>query len=118
MSEQQSRRNFFKVLGLTGVATAAGSSLFGALSDSPEVLKLNTQQKDFMLDYGKWMDEFIDVIRIQKSEPANMENQKKMIALTEQAEIWKPLLSEYMNDRNFALIYHASIQNMRDEIEG
>ena len=118
MSEQQSRRNFLKALGLTGVATLAGGSLFTALAESPEVLKLNPQQKEFMLENGKWMDDFIEVIRIQKSEPANMDNQKKMIALAEQAEVWKPQLTEYMNDRNFALIYHASIQSLRDEIEG
>jgi len=45
-----------------------------------------------------------------------MENHKKMIALTEQSEKMQPKLNEYMQDKNFALIYNASIERMRKEI--
>ncbi len=91
-----------------------GSKDFKNVTD--EIKKLNPVQQEFMIKYGKWMDEFIEVIKIQKIEPGNSANKQKMIALTDMAEKMKPELSEYMKDANFALIYQASIARMRDEI--
>jgi len=39
-----------------------------------------------------------------------------MISLTEQAELFKPELAEFMKDENFAMIYKASIERMSKEI--
>ena len=69
-----------------------------------------------MIRYGKWMDEFIEVIRIKKTDPGNNENRRKMTALTEIAEKFKPELTEFMKDETFRLIYKASIERMSKEI--
>ncbi|MCX6296530.1 MAG: hypothetical protein NTX97_10780, partial [Bacteroidetes bacterium] len=61
-------------------------------------------------------DEFIEVIRIQKTDPDNLENHKKMIPLTEKAEKFIPELSEFMKDETFSLIFNASIERMSKEI--
>ncbi|MBL0098349.1 MAG: hypothetical protein IPP46_19010 [Bacteroidetes bacterium] len=66
--------------------------------------------------YGLWMDDFIEVIRIQKTDRNNEENNKKMIILTEEAEKIKPELAVHMKDETFSLIYIASVQRMSNEI--
>lgn len=117
MSEtQSSRKKFLQLLGLTAGAALVGKSALAAIANHEEILKLNPEQQTFMIGYGKWMDEFIEVIRIQKTEPDNMANHKRMIALTEQAEAMQPQLTEFMKDKTFALIYKTSIERMRKEI--
>ncbi|HKR05355.1 MAG TPA: twin-arginine translocation signal domain-containing protein [Bacteroidia bacterium] len=117
MSEtQSSRRNFLKVLGVTAGATVASTTTFAGLIDHTKIQKLNPEQKEFMLTYEKWMDEFIDAIRKKKAEPENLENHKKMAALAERAATWKPQLTEYMKDKTFALIYQEAIQRTKKEI--
>jgi len=117
MSEKETtRRKFLQFLGLTAGATMLSSDALASPVDEAEILKLNPEQQEFMISYGKWMDEFIDVIRIQKTDPANKENNLKMIALTERAEESRPQLTEYMKDDTFSLIYKASIERMSKEI--
>ena len=81
-----------------------------------DIRKLNPRQQEFMVNYGKWMDEFIDVIRIQKIDCGNSVNNKKMIVLTEPTKAFKPKLSEYLKDANFSMIYKVSIERMSKEI--
>ncbi len=114
--EENTRRKFLKMLGLSASATLVSTSALAAFTNKEDIKKLNPQQQEFMLRYGKWMDEFTDVIRIQKEMPDNKANQLRMIALTEKAEHFQPELNEFMKDRTFAMIYHASIERLKKEI--
>ncbi len=117
MSEQQSsRRKFLKILGLTGAATMVGPNALAGFNDHTEILKLNPEQQEFMIRYGKWMDEFLEVIRIKKKSPDHHKNNEKMIALTEKVQKMKPELTEFLKDETFSIIYMASIKRVRDEI--
>ena len=53
---------------------------------------------------SSWMDDYIEAILVQKKEPGNLENQKRMISLTKTAETWQPKLTEYMKDETFSII--------------
>ena len=118
MSEQQSsRRNFLKFLGLSASATLVSTSALASFIDKTEIRKLNPEQQEFIMRYGKWMDEFIEVIRLQKSDPNNIENHKKMITLTEKAEKFQPELTEFMQDETFALVYKISIERVSKDIK-
>ncbi len=86
--EKNSRRKFFKS-GIITAATAASAGAvlvstnsFSAFINQAEVCKLNPKQKEFMLRYGKWMDDFIDVIRKKQAEPENQEHQKVVMILS------------------------------------
>lgn len=117
MSEtQSSRRSFLKILGVSVGATVASTTVFAGLIDHSEIQKLNPEQREFMLTYGKWMDEFIDAIRTKKKDPGNIDNHKKMKELTERVAAWKPKLTEYMKDKTFALIYQDAIARTTKEI--
>ena len=113
MGKQSTRRNFLQFFGLTATASLLSK---GAWAGEAEIKRLNPRQQSFMIGYGSWMDEFIEVIRIKKKYPDNQENNKKMIALTTSAEKFKPELTEFMKDETFQLIYMASIQRMTKEI--
>lgn len=117
MSDQQStRRKFLQLIGLSAGATVVSSSVFAGSINNTEILKLNDEQQEFMLLYEKWMDEFIEVIKVQKQDANNLENQKRMTDLTEIAHEWQPTLIDYMKDEKFAVIYKVSIERMKKEI--
>ena len=113
---QASRRKFLQLLGLSAGATLVSTTGIAGFVDPETIHKLNPEQQEFMMRYGQWMDEFIEVIRVQKSEPGNTENNHKMIALTERAEAIQPELATYMKDDTFSMIYKASIERMSKEI--
>jgi hypothetical protein len=117
MSEKKSsRRKFLQVLGLTATATLISTSGYSIGFDRTEIQKLTSKQQEFMDRYEKWMLAFIEVVRIQKTEPNNVDNHKAMISLTEKAETFKPELDEYMQDGVFALIFRMSIEKLTKEI--
>ncbi len=117
MSEKQStRRNFLQFLGLSAGAAVVSTTALGSIVDATEIRKLNPKQQAFMIRYGKWMNEFMKVATIKKTDPGNIENNKKMATLAEAAEKFKPELSEFMQDETFRLIYNTSIERVTKEI--
>ena len=113
---QNSRRNFLRIVGLSAGTALISTSAFSSFIDKTEVLKLNPKQQEFMLRYGKWMDDFIDVIRKKKAEPGNQEHHKVTMTLSDQAATFKPELTEFLRDKNFELVYRAAIDRMSKEI--
>lgn len=117
MTDQDStRRKFLKILGITAGAGLVSTGALAKIIDHQAIHTLNPEQQEFMLRYGQWMDEFIEVIAIQKTFPDDVLNNKKMMELSDKAQEWQPKLTEYMKEESFALIYHASIDRMRKEI--
>jgi len=114
--EQSSRRKFIKLFGLSAGATLTSVSGMAAFIDQTEIRKLNPEQREFMIRYGKWMDEFTELIKIQKTDPNGLEINKRIIALTEKVEKLRPQLEAYMTDKTFALIYKESIKRVTAEI--
>ena len=118
--ENNSRRKVLR----SGILTAAtagavlvSTNSFSAFINQAEVRKLTPKHQEFMLRYGKWMDDFIHVIRRKQVEPGNQKHQKAIMILSEKAEGFKPELTEFLKDETFALIYHASIDKMSKEIK-
>lgn len=74
------------------------NNAFSAFINQAEVLRLNPKQQEFMLRYGKWMDDFIYVIRKKQADPGNQEHQKVVMILSQKAEGFKPELTEFLKD--------------------
>ncbi|OYU96230.1 MAG: hypothetical protein CFE21_07415 [Bacteroidetes bacterium B1(2017)] len=115
-NQETSRKNFIKLLTKSLGGAIADNPILNTLIGNEDVLRLNEVQQEFMVKYGIWMDENIHVIKQIKAEPNNMEWRKKMMALSEEAADMQETLTDFMKDRTFGLIYHASIQKMRAEI--
>jgi len=116
-SFESNRRNFLRKLGLTFGATLAATSMISAnILETNEGSSLTSEQQTFMNNYEKWMDEFVKVIRIQKVDPNDLENNKKIVQLSEQAKEWQRKLVEHMKDENFARYYMKATERVTLEI--
>lgn len=116
--EPTSRKKFLQMLCLAAGATIVSKSGLAKGFDPVEIRKLTPEQQKFMGEYEKWMDEFTKIVRVQKTAPEDMENHKRMIALTEQAEKFQLELDKHLQDATFAFIFRISIERMTNEIEG
>lgn len=58
-----------------------------------------------MAKYEKWLDEFHAMAKFQKKDAEHLENNKKLMALSEEAAKWQKQLIDYMKDDNFARYY-------------
>ena len=115
---ESTRRKFLRNLGLSiGAVMTASSAIKAGVTDQKENYVITSEQKKFMSRYENWMDEFIEVIRIQKKSPYHMENNKKLIKLTEIAKKWQPQLTKFMQDDNFARYFMIATERMTLEIE-
>jgi hypothetical protein len=63
------------------------------------------------------MDQFVDVIKARRSDPDNLELNKKLMSLSEQHEVWQKEVKGYMEDPNFAKHYMIVTERMTNEIE-
>ncbi len=115
---ESSRRGFMRKLGLTlGASLVVGSAEVNAtVIDKKEKFPLSAEQHKFMEQYETWMDEFIVVIRRQRTHPEDIANNKKIIDLSEQSKAWQQQLVNYMKDENFARYYMAASERMTKEI--
>ncbi|MBK6447054.1 MAG: hypothetical protein IPF81_17650 [Bacteroidetes bacterium] len=68
-----------------------------------------------MLRYGQWMDEFIEVIAIQKKRSRQYFEQPSDDASFDRKRM-ATQLTTFLKDEKFALIYRASIERMTNEI--
>src|SRR5674476_779505 len=107
---EDNRRWFLRRLGFTLGGTLTASSLISAnILETDKDMNISPEQKAFMDEYEKWMDEFIEVIRIQKVDQENYENNKNIVLLSERTKKWQFKLHEYMTDDNFARYYLSLI---------
>lgn len=109
----ENRRRFLTKLGLTlGVSLTGTVVLQGEEVATTKDMALSSDQQLFMSNYERWMDDFIKVIKVQKQEPMNLENNKKIVALSEEAKVFQQELMGYMKDENFARYYMIATERM------
>ena len=109
----ENRRRFLGKLGLTLGATVTGSNVMqGANNPEADKLMINPDQKAFMQNYEHWMDEFIEVNKVQKKEPNNLENNMKIVSLAEEAKQFQQQLIGYMQEENFARYFMVATERM------
>lgn len=115
---ESTRRKFIRKLGLSiGAAITVSSVLKAGVLDKKENIGITREQQKFMKEYEKWMDDFIEVIHIKKEFPYHIENNKRLIRLTEISKVWQTQLNGYMKDENFARYYMIATERMTHEID-
>ena len=113
----ENRRRFLTKLGMTLGVTLTGSTIVeGANAPSSGKMSITAGQNAFMQNYERWMDVFIEVIKIQKKEPMNLENNKRIVALSDEAKAFQSELTGYMKEDNFARYYMVATERMTLEI--
>jgi hypothetical protein len=113
---ESNRRDFLKKLGLIAGATALTavgvSGVAEIITENKEQFKLNEEQARFMVKYEKWLDEFHAMAKFQKKDTEHPENNKKLMALSEEAKSWQKELIEHMKDENFARYYMITTERV------
>jgi putative protein kinase ArgK-like GTPase of G3E family len=106
---ESTRRDFLKKLGLVVGATALTSTGFSQVTEiiqnKKEEFKLTAEQQKFMDKYEKWLEEFHEMAKFQKVDAEHLDNNKKLVALSNEAATWQKELIEHMKDDNFARHY-------------
>jgi len=115
---EQRRRDFLKKLGLIGGAAALTSvgGVVGSLIDSREEIVLTPEQIEFMDKYENWLEDFHDMANVQKVDPEHLENNKKLMALSEEAAKWQKDLVQHMKDENSARYYMIVTERVTNAI--
>jgi hypothetical protein len=114
------RRDFLKKLGLIASATVLTASgavkLTEIIEDKVEDIVLTKEQSAFLDKYEKWLEAFHDMAKFQKKDPDHLENNKKLMALSEEAKAWQKDLIEHMKDENFARYFMIRTEKITDTI--
>lgn len=114
---EEKRRDFLKKLGLTvGGIAFAGSAATAKIIEAKINFPLSTEEQLLIDKYEIWMDNFIEVIKIQRNDPDNLENNKRIMVLTDESHSWQPQLIKFMKDENFARHYMIISERMTKEI--
>lgn len=109
----ENRRRFLTRLGLTLGVTLTGTKVMqGENEATADALTISSAQKTFMQNYERWMDDFIEVIKVQKKDPENLQNNLKIVALSDEAKLFQTELMGYMKDENFARYYMVATERM------
>jgi len=118
--KETTRRDFLKRMGLiatTTAITATGiSQVSNLLTENKEEEALTPAQSEFMQKYKKWLSEFHDMAKFQKVDAAHPENNKKLVALSEEAKLWQDELMEHMKDENFSRHYMMVTEKVTNTI--
>lgn len=115
---ESTRRSFIKRLGLSlGATVVVGKGLEASIKENNVNFPISEEQEEFLKMYEDWMDEFIEVIKGRKTDPENLELNKKMVELSDQAEKWQEKLTKYMEDDDFARKYMIISERMTHEID-
>jgi hypothetical protein len=117
---ESKRRDFLKKLGLIASATVLTASgavkLTEIIEDKTEDIVLTKEQAAFVEKYEKWLEAFHDMAKFQKKDPDHLENNKKLMALSEDAKAWQKELIEHMTDENFARYFMIRTEKITDTI--
>lgn len=114
---EESRRTFLTKLGLTlGTTIVASTKLSATVLNDKMEFALTSKQQQLMADYEKWMDKFIPAVKAQRNDPNDPLAKNDIVLLSEQAENWRPKLTEFMKDDNFARYYMTATERLTKEI--
>lgn len=115
---ESTRRDFMRKLGLTlGASLVVGSTeIRASVIEKKDKFTLLPEQHQFMERYESWMDEFIVLIRRQTTHPMDIDNNRKIVALSEQAKGWQKQMVDFMKDENFARYFMTVSERMTREI--
>ncbi len=81
-----------------------------------EVVTLTDEQTDFLSEYTAWLEEFHKYVKMRNKLPFDLENNKKLMELSAEAEARKPLLEKHMDDILFATAFKKITEDISKEI--
>lgn len=105
----ESRKDFLKRFGFK-------LSDENKVDDDVEVVKLTDEQTTFLKEYSKWLEEFHLFVKKRNKDPFNVDNNKRLMELSLEAEQRKPVLENFMEDDVFKTVYNDITEKVRADI--
>lgn len=114
-NQNSTRRGFLKKLGITAVAATVVNK--EVLADV-NLNRLSSQEdrNQFLQQYEKWINEYIEVVNKEKSSQSDMANKHRIMELSEQANGWQEYLKEYLQHDDFKQKYISLSTKFADSI--
>jgi hypothetical protein len=111
-----SRKDFFKKIGL-GIGVAAVTPLNRVFAGHLEDDTLSSEKKQFLTEYQKWLHDFHLFVEKRNQNNLDMDNNKRLMELSSQAESRKPVLESYMKDTHFADYFNKITADITQRID-
>ena len=105
----ESRKDFLRRFGFK-------SSDDNKEDDEVEVVKLTDEQTTFLKEYSEWLEEFHSYVKKRNKDPFNVENNKRLMELSQEAEQRKPILEKFMEDAVFKTVYNDITEKVSADI--
>lgn len=115
--ESISRKDFFRKIGLVaGTAIAMPlSSVFASFKNDED---LSDEKKQFLSEYQQWLLDFHRFVEKRNQNPLDIENNKRLMELSSQADKRKPILEKHMKDSRFVNYFNKITNDITQSIEG
>ncbi|MPQ47886.1 twin-arginine translocation signal domain-containing protein [Marinifilum sp. N1E240] len=103
-NQNNTRRGFLQKLGLTvGAAVVLDSEVLAEIN--PNKYSNETERNEFLNQYEIWVNDYISVVENEKKDSNNVENKKRIMHLSAQAEEWPAQIKEYIKHDDFKQKY-------------
>lgn len=76
------------------------------------VAHITAEQHEFLRVYEQWLNHFQVFIERQKKNPNDLQNNVRLMSLSQQAAEWKIQLEEFMENETFRKTYLSIIQKV------
>lgn len=111
-NKTESRKQFLKRFGF-GLFSEEDTT---ALNEETEIVSLDEEQLEFLVEYETWLKEFHTYVKKRNLEPFNVENNKRLMELSAEAEQRKQKLETYMEDILFSTVFNKITEAVSKEI--
>ncbi|NOU58987.1 hypothetical protein [Marinifilum caeruleilacunae] len=98
--QDTSRRAFFKKIGL-GIGAAALIETEAYADINMNKYSTPEERDDFISRYENWVEQYIDVVEEEKRNQNNIENKKRIMELSAEADGWQNQIKEYIKHDDF-----------------
>ncbi len=112
------RKVFLKKAGLASGAVIIGSQLLAntKITATTASETLNESELLFLKEYATWLKEFNRFVHLRHLNPTNLENNKRLMVLSAEAETRKPKLELLMQKPAFAQSFNHITQDITNNI--
>lgn len=109
------RKDFFKV-----IVNSVGDKVVQKMDEVQQMVddepQLTDEQKQFLQSYAQWLTKFQVFVKKRNTNPFDIENNKRLMQLSADAESRKELLETHMADAIFSKHFNSITQELTELI--
>lgn len=111
-----SRKQFLRRVGI-GAGIALFTPVQQLMANQLNESNLDTERIDFLIAYEQWLVNFQQFVEQRNRNPLDVENNLRLMELSKQAEVHKPVLEKYMKNPEFASYFNEITKRVSQSIQ-